>query len=1145
VTAPRGDDQRPVLARGSGDVMLTAHLALIKGLLEAEPAVSIFAVATDGPLAALGDLTQGQSAEVLRAHDLRILRVPSAERALQVALDAAGTSRCAVAGVSNQFLGLLRAPLSLAARRELPRDGAVVVVMDNAPASVPAACPVSAARELDLPCIVAASVTHLRDLVESAVLLSRAARRPAILVTHARLLDAVETMEARPNRIDDSIETMIARRWDRVRTPRGESADPIRLARRLELNRIVGLPSPGERVPLGFLTVGPARLALEHLLHAFNLVGRVPHLALGVAHPIDTAAVERLLQRCERVILLEARPGSSQSSVLGVAEMLHRRGAVCATVWSRSVPEAGSDGEELAILPDDALHPSRLARLLVRLLHTLRPAARIESLLAPPPPTVPSRGDPGPRVAEPEVGAALRELARMARRAERMMTDQVTGDGVVPPRFVIGGMMPPRDVTGRAIPVEIIGSRAFESAAAAMIRHAARERRGWIVLVADVGSSDGIDPLRLARAVIPSESAVRVRLEEASFSAPQELMQMLSEAGTADQALIVIVRDPEPARFRTEQQGHALEEIDRLGYEPRQRAIWSLERSCAVRSPVDVDARVEVTTSEAEPAGRSRLHLDGTEKPWYAPPSLRIRPLLEEVEVRRVRPPVRGRALPGPARLPMPEFAHRAAAIWRVHLAGCRGAQMGPVVTALLEGGRQMGYHVRAEFDRTPVGVGQFAWGQICYSRPSAGDFAAPPGTCRIPFGEADLLVGLDPAETLRALGADPDLRVAGPGRTAIIANISSRGGGTGGSFGAALRGALAAQIEAMSLAQLRMIGDFVQLSRYWFRTDRLVDMLLLGAAYQRGLIPLSIDAMEHGLRSAEAGGFGRLREAFDLGRRLVIEPAVMGFGRSDRTEDVHRSARRLERLLHRRGSRSARRAAAALERAMEAMPGLAETDAGRRALGDFLGGFSRAHVWGGARCAERFADRIVALYRSDRGETGRQLTRLAILPLAVATLILDPIFLASMATSAEHRRRTRQRLDVHPARGDELERRYVTRLELTLFGRRLRGVVRSSDWPSRIAWSLRDVLPIRLRGSSRERAIRDLIMDAVDHAAEGDASRYDHHLSVLSTLHDLVQIPRWRTVRVEEVRAITGGDRRRLPADGGSRRPADELPRE
>ncbi|HAW95074.1 MAG TPA: hypothetical protein DCX60_02255, partial [Phycisphaerales bacterium] len=50
-------------------------------------------------------------------------------------------------------------------------------------------------------------------------------------------------------------------------------------------------------------------------------------------------------------------------------------------------------------------------------------------------------------------------------------------------------------------------------------------------------------------------------------------------------------------------------------------------------------------------------------------------------------------------------------------------------------------------------------------------DGAEPSLPLLIPFGEADLLLGADPVESLRALGPDPLLRVADSSRTAAVVN--------------------------------------------------------------------------------------------------------------------------------------------------------------------------------------------------------------------------------------------------------------------------------------------------------------------------------------------------------------------------------------
>jgi hypothetical protein len=72
-----------------------------------------------------------------------------------------------------------------------------------------------------------------------------------------------------------------------------DADDPLRVVRRLELNHVSALPSPGEREPIAFIAVGPASMAIHHILGAFGLEGRVPVLDLGCSNPMDDALLER------------------------------------------------------------------------------------------------------------------------------------------------------------------------------------------------------------------------------------------------------------------------------------------------------------------------------------------------------------------------------------------------------------------------------------------------------------------------------------------------------------------------------------------------------------------------------------------------------------------------------------------------------------------------------------------------------------------------------------------------------------------------------------------------------------------------------------------------------------------------------------
>ena len=445
-----------------------------------------------------------------------------------------------------------------------------------------------------------------------------------------------------------------------------------------------------------------------------------------------------------------------------------------------------------------------------------------------------------------------------------------------------------------------------------------------------------------------------------------------------------------------------------------------------------------------------------------------------------------------------------------------------------------MGYHVRCVHDPSPIGAGRRAWAQVVFTKPRENELASSM-TASIPYGEADLLLGLDGLESLRAIGLESHLRVAHPERTYLVANIGLFNDETNTEGIRPSEEQLKAAFAAVNHRDHRMLEDFAAACRLWFHTDRVVDVALLGAAYQLSLIPVAAEAMEASLAAAEAKGAGRCREVFEFGRRLALDASLFSRPQDDGEEDVTRLARRMTLSLSRGewgGGRKAREFADMMSRSLDGMPGLAETESGRQALRDFVVAAHRCITWGGLEYARLFVNLINGLYQVDRGDTGRSLTRHAVLPLAEAMLIRDPLFVASMASSSEQRRRLRQRLNVKLARGDRIDRRYLTRFEVVARTRRWRGDVRSSDWPARIvAWSRR-IIPARWRGLTRERELREFVIELIKSSIEGSATNYESWNEAMIRLHGQAADNRLRGMAISELRMlIAAGHPIDLPA--------------
>lgn len=1117
---------RPLnLARVDGADLFTAAEAVVKAALESELAVGAIAGARRGPLAGAFDLAADERVATLFVeHQLETIAVPDAPRALELGLQAARSRRRAIAIVGNDELDAAMPGLERIAATALPTDSGLCLLLEDAPLRSPTACPRRAMQRLDLPCLEAADVDGLRNGIEDAIRLSRAAERAVGLVAHVSILRTIDTLEARPNRVVGTLDVAEAMRHRRRRPRPGETLDLLRMARRLEVNTPENMPSPGETAALGFIAVGAASVAVRHVLAELRLAGRVPVLHLGMVHPLDEAVVERVLARCAQVLVLEPRPGSVGVSVAALAERLRRRDAACGVLWWDAVPApTGGDGEPFEA--EDALRPSLLVRRTLHLLHGVRPGLNVASrlasvedgaalVMAPPPREAITRGIDGERV----VRELLDEVDRWARHRDE------EGDVDAEPGALAIDGIEPIEHPARLVTVECWRRRRFVAEGAAAVRQAAREQRSRLLVVIDEGGDDDVDPERLARAAAPGERGERIHIESIALNDRVALRDRLRAAVEHDGATVLVVRSDGGREAEA-----AAAEIDRLGFQPTQRLVWPAELAC--------DIRPSLPRSLAEAGGaRSlvpfdhQLRVERVGSRHGGRPRLELRPLLERIDVIRTKPPTVGWRGDPASRLAPPRPEHGQRGWWRAHLAGVRGRAPGIAAEVLVDAGRAMGYHVRCIGDPTSLGPGRRAWSQVLFTRPRS-DEPSPALVASIPYGEADLLLGIDPLETLRALGPDAALRVAASDRTMAAVNDGllddQRDVAVDGGLERHAR-TLAEVLSRTAMEGRTAVDDVAGACREAFLTDRVVDLVLLGISFQRGFVPLSVEAMEGAVRRAEGRGVGRAFEAFTFGRQLGADGRIAAPRRGDeRDEPIERLVRRvgldLERQRPRRRSASAS-FMALLADSLARTPGLAESEAGRAAQRDLVLAMRRCFAWGGVEYAGKYTELVLGVYASDRGDLGRELTRLAVVPLADAMLMRDFVYMAAMASSLDHRRRTRQRLAVRSARGDSVSRRYLNRAEAVGFGWRLRIDFRTSDWPARALSVLGRAVPVAWRGSEADREVRTYVIDLIRRATEGAKTAYRPWAATLQALHEQAESNRLRGITVDQLRERVEG---------------------
>ena len=1093
--------------------------AILKGALESQVDVGLIAAATSPRWTGLTSIAQQEvTARLLARHQTEILVGGDGARAVTLALGAVRAGRSAVALVpASDLVVAVDALRDARAAFATPTQGLAIVIEDD-PAGEPSLCPRRIARDAGLAIVEPGDLSSLRDSIEQALRLSRAGVLPVAIIVSSLLLESCETILARPNRVVSNVDELILQRKARPTLRPLDTGDLMRVARRFELNVAASLPSPGEREVVGFIAVGTCERALAHVLEELGLAGRVPVLRLGLVYPIDDSILQRLLDRVQQVVVLEPRPGSVSSFIIEAADLLRRRGARVPPIASRELPPL-ANGEVPTLQPGEASRPSLLVRRIIHMLHAVRPSLDVAAKLE-------ARDAELESISMParDAGFGASGAMRLVQQAilefdQEIRSRSTTGssDGATAPRLVALDALPTRGDAPDRLVVETYSRRRFLREGPQAVRQAAYDGIDRLIVVVDVGGAGDIDLARLADGSIPGDASARARVVRADILDRAALRERMLEAFEGHGVTILVASDGPPPRLDADAIDRTFIARDRLGYQPQQRLVWSAEIACEIRPPAVAGLLDDAEEQGATPIQGSftaedlGLRVDGVQ--------FRALAISEQVEVVRTKPPITAYSR-GASGLAPPRPIHAEQGVYRAHVAGLRGPMPGLVASILADAGRSMGYRVEIALSDEPCGRGRRAWSQVLFVRLRGNDARAP-RTASIPYGEADLVLGVDAVETLRALGPDPSLRVASNVRTAVVANDGPLEDQFDESRLAACS-ALAGAVERVALAANSQVDDFASLSRTNLLSERLVDVALLGFAFQRGLVPVSLEAIEGALRAAESRGFGRSFEAFTFGRR--VEAGAVVRRALEEREPVERLVRRLALELVRErfgGTRRAERYAVSAATMVAAFSRLGDGEAVDIATRAVVTALHRTIVWGGTRMMYVYERLLTGLFKAD---PSGDLAVIAAEPLADAILVRDILYVLAMSTSLEQRRRIRERLGVRASHGDALERRFLSRFELLAGNKRYRLDVRSSDWPAEVVRLVRPIVPWTLRGDARGQEVRAYAISLAERAARGFAEDPTHWAMCMRRFAMLASDGGLRALSAAELRASVEG---------------------
>jgi indolepyruvate ferredoxin oxidoreductase len=1053
-------------------------------------------------------------------------------------------------------------------------------------------------RHLFVPVIEPSTPQEIKDYVGLAFRLSQASGLYMGYILTTMLADGGGTVSCRPNHypltsrnhpieINTSLLDLEGTVLLPPRTGRRELDIPGRYERlhrevaRLGANRLIDVPDSRETL---VVTSGMACQYVEQALANVGLTGRVPILKLAVTFPLDRNQFEPLLSRFSHIVVVEERRSFVEDQIVEIASRYRQRtGQAIAEVWGKQFPGDVS-GLPSALGLNSSIVTDRLSRFLRAIgsplareavagieaeLRLIADTAQLETRLPARTPTFcpgcPHRDSSNVLL---EIKRQFADEAYMLRHHDRRALDLVFhGDTgcytmlMFEPNSTLmhnysgmglgGGTGSGIDpfITNKQV-VFMGDSTFFHSGLTAISNSvAAGQDILYIILANDTTAMTGHQPLpainhdlldrpvmaqnieRAVRAVVGPDAVV-VRTDPSSRPGYKRLLE---EAILADGVKVVIADKECGITYNRRQMRAERSELDREGFISRKTYMnvtpevceYCLECSNKTGCP---GLRIEQTDYGPK---------IGTDLSWCVNDGSCAKidacPSFEEVTVIRRRPPTpRGHNINLDD---IPEPLHPAGGgpgrwegdAWRAWIAGVGGMGIGTVTSILVHAGRHEGYHVQFS-DKKGLAIrngGVFS--QLVYSRPDQ------PVGMTVGYGKADLLLGVDLLEAVRAVDSKAPFRVADPRRTAVVVNVDCT------PTIPMLMGR--EQINPDTLE--RALREVTQPSRFFaasvsslceriFGTKLYVNIVMLGVAYQRGLIPVSLEAIRTGIRRSVRADLDKNLRAFEVGRKFVTSPELFGeiYGETRTGCSLARTVRAKAAYLNMKllGSRRALRGD---------RPGAS----GRRRLPDSKLARAYKHMvyttlracreldrqtmqeiairvydliqWGGKRYAQQYVDRVRRTFLADHEKHEFAATRAVVWNLAKLMLIKDEFYVPHLLTSYEKRRRDRQRFNINPANGDRI--RYKRTFHPRFFGRKFD--IRVPHWTLYLLRNLRFLRHVIPYYRHEERAFLAWYELLVDHAELHNDATYALWVEVLQSARNVngyaeIRSPRMQTAR-------------------------------
>ena len=943
----------------------------------------------------------------------------------------------------------------------------------------------------------------------------------------------------------------------------------LETARALELNEIQFMESPstGKRHRLGFVSAGLAYSCLLHALEELNLHGDIPILKLGMTHPIDSDIVREFAEQVDEIYVIEEKRPLLENEIKALLTQMYQNGDIkrYVNVWGKQFPN-GLAGVPIVSGLDASLLIQKLIPLLRDRLSTGDPDrhsegagipidtehfAREEALqkqVSEQQIDIPQRTPTFcPGCPHRDSSSVFLEITRQFMDPDYMKKHHNSGPVDLVFHGDIGcysmlkyepfqGLM--HNLSAMALgggagagidpfienkQVVFMGDSTFFHGGMAAISDSIKNNQdiAYIILDNQTTAMTGHQPTPANDLDLLGNSTFAQDIEQVAQGLTSNSEIDIVRTNPEDRVnykkyiektilkpgVKIVIADKECAityhrRIRREER-KTIANDGFLKYEKHINItpeVCEFCRECTTVTGCPGLKVIDTDYGEKIAIDRSNCVSDGAcARIKYACPAF------EEVIVTRKRPPQKQdvesiyRDLLSDTPLPPPSpltFERN----WNMYAAGVGGMGIGTISKVLVVAGYLQGYDVTF-CDRKGLAIRNGGvYSHIAYTQP--GVHVSP----MIPHGKADLLLGLDILEAVRGITAQSLFRIASPTRTAAVVNTAKT------ETISTLVGkdhfdpeTLEETLQTHTNADAYFGIDLFAVSEQLFGNKLYANMMLLGTAFQRQLIPIELEPLQLALKQMlPYTDLDTNMKAFTVGRRLasgVPGSSVDAF--SVKTLVTYTEMLESKRQILER-KRGGKRLAQEYVTLVESIVGTLNigSDNVNRTLALYIYDLVQFEDIGYARM---YVEKIKQIYAHDSANYDYRATKAAVRYLHKVMLIKDEAYVAHLLTSEEKLARDKELYGVDTANGDRVQYVHLNRPHFTVMGLDLERDIDTRNWQLNLMKRMKFLRRWLPQWHAKEKAFREwYITCVIDTFAPDDAEMYEKHLQALECVEEV-----------------------------------------